>query len=389
MTLEAAVTGVLGQVDARDLRRAADELRGVAAGFAVRQEQDGRLVPELVEQLRASGLMRGGAPALIGGAEAPPGVALGCAETISAGDAATGWCVSIAMTSSLLSAYLPSDGAVETLGDPRSIAAGVWAPRATARRVDGGLVVSGRWTFCSGITHADHFFGGCLLDDGTGNGPTMRVVGIPTSELRVVDTWHTSGLRATGSHDAVADEVFVPDRRTASLADSPLDAPLYRFPIFGYFALCIAAVALGNARGAIDDLLELAGGKVSFGGRRTLAEKSSTQAVLGQAEASLRAALALFYAAIDDAWEAAKLGAVSVELRAGLRLAATHAARTGADVTRAMYDLGGGTAIYDESPLQRRFRDASTVTAHIQVSPGTWETTGKLLLGLPADITQL
>lgn len=381
------MTGVLGQVDARDLRRAADELRGVAAGFAVRQEQEARLAPELVEQLRASGLMRSGAPALIGGAEAPPGVALGCAETISAGDAATGWCVSIAMTSSLLSAYLPSDGAVETLGDPRSIAAGVWAPRATARRVDGGLVVSGRWTFCSGITHADHFFGGCLLDDG--NGPTMRVVGIPTSELRVIDTWHTSGLRGTGSHDAVADEVFVPDRRTASLADSPLDTPLYRFPIFGYFALCIAAVALGNARGAIEDLLDLAGRKVSFGGRRTLAEKSSTQAVLGQAEASLRAARALFYSAIDDAWEAAKAGAVSVELRAGLRLAATHAARTGADVARAMYDLGGGTAIYDESPLQRRFRDASTVTAHIQVSPGTWETTGKLLLGLPADVTQL
>jgi alkylation response protein AidB-like acyl-CoA dehydrogenase len=187
----------------------------------------------------------------------------------------------------------------------------------------------------------------------------------------------------------VAEEVFVPDRRTASLADTPLDAPLYRFPIFGYFALCIAAVALGNARGAIDDLLELAGGKVSFGGRRTLAEKSSTQAVLGQGEASLRAARALFYSAIDEAWEAAKVGAVSVELRAGLRLAATHAARTGADVTRAMYDLGGGTAIYDESPLQRRFRDASTVTAHIQVSPGTWETTGKLLLGLPADVTQL
>jgi alkylation response protein AidB-like acyl-CoA dehydrogenase len=286
-----------------------------------------------------------------------------------------------------LSAYLPNDGAVETLGDPGSIAAGVWAPRATARRVDGGLVVSGRWAFCSGITHADHFFGGCMVDDG--DGPTMRIVGMPTSELRVIDTWHTSGLRGTGSHDAVAEEVFVPDRRTASLADSPLDAPLYRFPIFGYFALCIAAVALGNARGAIVDLLDLAGHKKSLGARRTLAEKSSTQAAVAQAEASLRAARALFYSAIDDAWAAAKEGAVNVDLRTGLRLAATHAARTSADVARAMYDLGGGTAIYDESPLQRRFRDASTITAHIQVSQGTWEITGKLLLGLPADVAQL
>jgi alkylation response protein AidB-like acyl-CoA dehydrogenase len=173
------------------------------------------------------------------------------------------------------------------------------------------------------------------------------------------------------------------------LADSPLDAPLYRFPIFGYFALCIAAVALGNARGAIADLLDLAWHKKSLGARRTLAEKSSTQAAVAQAEASLRAARALFYSAIDDAWAAAKEGAVNVELRAGLRLAATHAARTSADVARAMYDLGGGTAIYDESPLQRRFRDASTITAHIQVSQGIWETTGKLLLGLPADVAQL
>jgi alkylation response protein AidB-like acyl-CoA dehydrogenase len=183
--------------------------------------------------------------------------------------------------------------------------------------------------------------------------------------------------------------VFVPDRRIGSLTESPTDAALYRFPIFGYFALSIAAVALGNARGAINDLLDLAGHKVSFGGRRTLAEKSSTQAAVAQAEASLRAARAFYYSAIDEAWQAARAGEVSVELRAGLRLAATHAARTGADVARAMYDLGGGTAIYDESPLQRRFRDASTVTAHIQVSPSTWETTGKLLLDLPTDVAQL
>ncbi|HEY2698121.1 MAG TPA: acyl-CoA dehydrogenase family protein [Pseudonocardiaceae bacterium] len=370
-----------------ELRQAAEDIRELAAGFATQHERENRLAPEVVERLRASGLMRSGAPALIGAAEAPPAVSLGCAETIAVGDAATGWCVSIAVTSSLLSAYLPKDGALETLGDPGSIAAGVWAPRALARRVDGGLVVSGRWTFCSGITHADHFFGGCLVDDG--NGPEMRVVAIPTAQLRIVDTWHTVGLRGTGSHDAVAEEVFVPAHRTASLTDEPLDAPLYRFPIFGYFALCIAAVALGNARGAINDLLDLAGRKKTFGARRTLAEKSSTQAEVAKAEASLRAARSFFYAAIDDAWQAARHGSVDVELRAGLRLAATHAAQTSAAVAKAMYDLGGGTAIYDESPLQRRFRDASTVTAHIQVSNGTWETTGKLLLGLPADTAQL
>jgi alkylation response protein AidB-like acyl-CoA dehydrogenase len=370
-----------------ELRQAAQDIRALAAGYAAQHERDNRLAPEVVQRLRASGLLRSGVPNLFGGGEVPPAVSLSCAETIATGDAATGWCASIAMTTSLLSAYLPKDGAVEAFGAPGSIGAGVWAPTAKARRVDGGLVVSGRWAFCSGITHADHFFGGCLLDDG--NGPEMRVVGIPVEQLRIVETWHTVGLRGTGSHDAVAEEVFVPEHRITSLAAEPVDAPLYRFPIFGYFALCVAAASLGIARGAIGDLLELAGRKKSFGARRTLAEKSSTQAEVAKAEAALRAARALFYAAIDDAWQAAQHGAVDLELRTGLRLAATHAARTGAEIARAMYDLGGATAIYDESPLQRRFRDASTVTAHIQVSNGTWETTGKLLLGLPADVSQL
>lgn len=375
-----------------ELRRAAEDIAKLAAERAVQNEQDGRLAPDLVERLRDSGLLRCGAPATLGAAEAPPALALACAETIARGDAATGWCVSIAMTGSLLGAYLPPAAAAETLGDPRSVAAGVWAPRAKGRPTEGGLVVSGQWAFCSGITHADYFFGGCVLDEGgDGGAPASRVVAIPVADLEILDTWHTSGLRGTGSHDAVANEVFVPDRRIFSFADGPvLDSPLYRFPIFGYFALCVAAVALGNARAAIDDLLDLAGHKVALGARRTLAEKATTQSTVAQAEAALRAARTFFYTAVEEAWAAAQGGGpVNVELRTGLRLAAVHAARTAADVVRDMYDLGGGTAIYDRSPLQRRFRDASTITAHLQVSRSVWELTGRILLGLPTDVGQL
>ncbi|MDX6567308.1 MAG: indole-3-acetate monooxygenase, partial [Gaiellales bacterium] len=293
-----------------------------------------------------------------------------------------------------LAGYLPDDGAAEALGDARAIAAGVWAPRGTARPVDGGVLVSGRWAFCSGITHSEYFFGGCVLvtgDEAEGAPPVLRAVGIPVSEMEILDTWHTSGLRGTGSHDAVADDVFIPTHRTISLLDGPLvDAPLYRFPLFGYFALSIAAAALGNARGAIDDLLDLAGRKVALGARRTLAEKPMTQAAVGQAEAGLRAARAFYYQAIDEAWQAAESGEpVSVELRTGLRLAATHAVRTSAEVTRSMYDLGGGSSIYETSPLQRRFRDANTATAHVQVNPAMWETTGRVLLDLPTNTSQL
>jgi indole-3-acetate monooxygenase len=366
----------------------------LARDVADRTERDRALPQALVDELRATGLMRAGAPASLGALEASPAATLSGAERIARGDASAGWCVSIAATSSLLSAYLPDRGASEIFGDPHTLAAGVWAPRGRAVVVDGGVRVSGQWSFCSGISHSEWLFAGCVLDDGKADaqGPTLRVAALPTAELEILDTWHTSGLRGTGSHDALADDLFVPDHRVLSLLGTParIDAPLYRFPVFGFFALSIAAAALGNARGSIDDLSALASGKTAQGSSRTLAERPATQAAVGEAEAALRAARALYYEAIEEAWAAAQQdGPVEDSLRLGLRLAATHAVRTSAEVARSMYDLGGGTAIYESSPLQRRFRDAHAATAHFQVNPATWELCGRLLLGVSTKTAQL
>jgi alkylation response protein AidB-like acyl-CoA dehydrogenase len=333
--------------------------------------------------------MRAGASADVGAPELPPAVTLRCAEEIARGDASAGWCVSIAATSSLLAGYLPDGPRNELFGPPDHIAAGVWAPRGTARRVDGGISVSGRWAFCSGIPHSIVLFAGCMPAEPSADGerPMPIVVALPKEQLNVLDTWHTLGLRGTGSHDAVAEEVFVPADRAFSLFAGPvLDRPLYRFPIFGFFALSIGAAALGNARGTIDDFIELAVGKVGMGSTRTLAERSATHAAIATAEAELRGARAAFYGAIEDAWGAAQGSEpVSVELRNSLRLAATSATRTSAEVVRALYDLGGGPVIYDGSPLQRRFRDAFTATAHFQVNAASRELQGRVLLGQPAD----
>ncbi|AGZ52783.1 acyl-CoA dehydrogenase family protein [Mycobacterium kansasii] len=354
-------------------------------------DHDRRLPDELVASLNGAGLLRATMPREVDALELAPGVALRCAEAIARGDASAGWCVSIAITSALLVAYLPASSREEMFGGgPRNghgVAAGVWAPRGTARSVDGGVVVSGRWPFCSGISHADMMFAGCFIDDQR----VPSVVALPKADLKVLDTWHTLGLRGTGSHDSVADDVFVPADRVLSVFDGPvLDRPLYRFPVFGFFALSIGAAALGNARAAIDDLVELAGGKKGLGSARTLAERPSTQAAVATAEAALGAARALYYQAIDAAWQASHdTEPVPVALRNRLRLAATHAARTSADVVRTMYDLAGGTAIYDSSPLQRRFRDAFTATAHFQVNEASRELPGRLLLDQPADVSML
>jgi indole-3-acetate monooxygenase len=370
--------------------RVAGEVAELARRLAPESERKRQLADELIARLRASGLMRAGAPSEVGGLELAPDLTLRCAEEIARGDASAGWCVSIAATSSLLAAYLPEEGRAELFADPQAIAAGIFAPRGRARAVDGGVVVSGRWAYCSGIMHAGVLFAGCFLEaDATAGGAQPRPISVAMlrEDLEVLDTWHTLGLRGTGSNDAVAKDLFVPDARTCSLFAGPLvDRPLYRFPVFGYFALSIAAAALGNARGASEEFAVLAAHKVGQGSTRTLAERSATHAAVAEAEASLAAARGLFYAAIQQAWETAQ-GAepVSVELRNDLRIAATHAVRTSAGVVGSLYDLAGGPAIYDDSPLQRRFRDAYTATAHFQVNAASRELQGRILLGQPAE----
>ncbi|HXO54375.1 MAG TPA: acyl-CoA dehydrogenase family protein, partial [Mycobacterium sp.] len=230
---------------ANDIETVARQIAVIAQEMSSEIDDDRRLPGELVALLGESGLLRAGAPVEVRGLELPPGVALRCAEAVARGNASAGWCVSIAITSSLLVAYLPASSREALFGDGRGVAAGVWAPRGTGRTVDGGVVVSGRWAFCSGITHADMMFAGCLVDDQR----VPSVVALRKEDLQVLDTWHTLGLRGTGSHDTVADEVFVPADRVFSLIDGPnLDRPLYRFPVFGFFALSIGAAALGNAR---------------------------------------------------------------------------------------------------------------------------------------------
>jgi alkylation response protein AidB-like acyl-CoA dehydrogenase len=372
---------------ANEIETVAEQIAVIAREMSTQIDDDRRLPEELVALLGESGLLRAGAPAEARGLELPPGVALQCAEAVARGNASVGWCISIAITSSLLVAYLPASSRDALFGDGRGVAAGVWAPRGTARTVDGGVVVSGRWAFCSGITHADMMFAGCLVDDQR----VPSVVALPKEDLQVLDTWHTLGLRGTGSHDSVADEVFVPADRVFSLFDGPIvDRPLYRFPVFGFFALSIGAVALGNASGAIDDLTELACVKKGLGSTRTLAERPATQAAVATADSALEAARALYYQGIETAWQASQGGErVSVDARNRLRLAATHAVRTSADVVRDMYDLAGGSAIYDTSPLQRRFRDAYTATAHFQVNEASRELPGRILLDQPADVAML
>jgi indole-3-acetate monooxygenase len=381
-----------------DVLQRIDALKEEISARAADIEEARRLPADLAEKLASTGAFRLLVPKTLGGLECSPMVSLSAIERTAMADSSTGWCVMIAATTGLTSAYLPLGVAQEIYGDPMSISGGVFAPRGTAVLEGDHFRVSGHWNWASGSTHCNWLMGGCvLLEEGKpkmlSNGvPDARMMIFPASDVELRDTWFVVGQSGTGSGDMVAKDVMVPRARSVSLVvDKPKhDSPLYLFPIFGFLALGICAVALGNARGAMNEFLALSREKTPQGSTRLLAEKSQTQVAVAQAEAELSSARAFVFEAVEEAWDKVQTNPeMSLETRARLRLAATHGARASANVTRMLYDLGGGSSVFLASPLQRRFRDAHVATAHIMVAPATLELTGRALMGLPTDGTFL
>jgi len=374
------------------------QLAALAAKHAAQGERERRLAAPVVEALAQAGVFRMLVPRSLGGEEAAPAEMIEAVAGLARGDGAAGWCAAIAATSGALGAYLPPAHAREVFAAPARCWGGVFAPKGRAV-VDGdSYEVSGRWAFASGIDHCDWLMGGCVVEeDGSprllaSGKPDVRLVLFPAAEVERIDSWHTSGLRGTGSHDMQAEALRVPAERSASLfGEGPVEpGPLYAFPVFGLLALAISAVGLGIARGAVDDLVGLAAAKTPAMSARPLAARGDTQMRVARSEARLRAARALVHSQVAAAWEDAVAGGgVNVERRAGLRLAATQAMAESAAVTADMYSLAGGSAIYESSPLQRRFRDAHVATQHMLVGPSTWQLAGRVLLGLEADVDQL
>ena len=370
----------------------------IAARHAERGERERRLAPEVVDALADGGLFRMLVPRSLGGGEVAPAEMVDSIAAVARGDGSAAWCVAVACTSGALAAYLPDEHAREVYGGSARCWGGVFAPKGRAVSEGAALRVTGRWPFASGIDHSDWLMGGCVVEDGgnvrklSSGRPDVRLVLFAAEDVECVDTWNVSGLRGTGSHDMAVDELVVPAGRSASLfVDRPReDGPLYAFPIFGLLSLAIASVGLGIARGAVDDLLSLAGTKTPSMGTRTLAARPDTQARAARAEARLRAARALVDDSVGEAYAAAIAdGVITLGHRAALRMAASHATAESAAVVDEMYSLAGGSAIYSSSPLQRRFRDVHVATQHMMVAPSVWELTGRLLLGVPVDSEQL
>lgn len=364
---------------------------------ALETESLRQLPDDLAQALIATGLLRAWVPKVYGGAEADVLTVLDAIEELSWHDGATGWCAMIGATTSLMSARLAPEWAEQIYGDPAAATAGFAMPVGSARPVDGGLVVTGRWQWGSFTQHCTWVGGGCWLVDATGaraprdDGLMTPFVFFEPDQVEWHDTWRVAGLKGTGSTDYSVTEAFVPEGRWAQVLAAPrIAGPLYRFPLLGALSLGVCAVALGLARRAQHELASIAFSKTPAMSGRTLAERAVVQTEVARAEAAWRSARAFVREVVDESWEVATNGdELTDEHKRRLRLAATDATWRAVAAVDLLYHAGGGSSIHESSPLQRVFRDVHVATQHAMVAARTYEPLGRMALGLPTDASQL
>lgn len=345
--------------------------------------RDQQISAEVVELIRDAGFYRAMVARRFGGEQVSPTTFLNMVERLSEVDGSAGWVASFGFSAVYLSA-LPVATLEQIYADgPDVIFAGGIYPPQKALPVDGGLEVSGRWSWGSGSTGADIIGVGIKVEGGESNGLPLIAV-MPAGKAKIDSNWDVIGLKGTGSHDIVVDRVVVPPEWTFIRGGrSSLDDPLYQYPTMSLAAQVLAVVALGTARGALDILTDLAGGRSSITGAANLADRPYFQTDLAKTEALLRSARAFFYEVTEASYATLVAGGeLSVQQRALLRLASTNAARAGADVAQAVYRLSGTTGIASDHMIARHMQDAMVVPQHAFLSDGTWQNAGRVLLHL-------
>lgn len=345
-----------------------------------------RLPPDVVDMLRAAGVFRMAVPADRGGLELSPRQMCDVVEVLAAGDAAVGWCAGIGADSGLYAAYLDPAQARAVYPEPDMITAGWIFPAGQAHKVADGYRIRGRWSFGSGITHADRVVCGCvefadgkpmLVADGR---PAWRVAIVRPDQVRVIDTWHTTGLLGTGSHDYEADDVVVPAGHTFTFFRAPRQ-PGRLYQRVDNFLSKFPGVPLGVGRSALDFSRSFLGTKLETPSMQPAAASRRVQADLARAEALVGAARAYVHRTLEDDWEAPE-GDDPGERRGRAALARQFAFEACREAVGLLYETAGSVAIYTErTPLDRHLRDLITASQHVTAQVRLREWVGELRLG--------
>jgi alkylation response protein AidB-like acyl-CoA dehydrogenase len=395
MTMDAAV-----HLSAEQWVERARTMAPLVERYRDQAEEQRHLPPELVEPMRERGLFSLWLPRSLGGPELPIETAILVMEELSRQDGSVGWNSMISTNHSILWSHIPRETAAAMVdGGAKSVIAGTIggggdrnAPGGgVATKVPGGFRITGKWAFASGCHHADWMVAnGRISENGELRKTPQGNVGLYSfllspSEVKLLDTWYTTGMRGTGSHHFEATDVFVPEDRMFPTASPPTyePSPLYSTARSTPWSGPIAGVCIGIARDAIDSFLELAKVKPASMGRSSLLERDSVHRAVGEAEGRLQAARAFLLETarrIDGC--IARGEPIPDDAAAQMRCATATASLLSTEAVDLMYTTAGASSIYATNRLDRCFRDVHTTISHAVGGIGGLPVAGRYYLGL-------
>jgi alkylation response protein AidB-like acyl-CoA dehydrogenase len=354
-----------------------------------------RIPSDLVDRLRSIGMFRIFVPNSHDGLELALPEGLEVITALARLDGSLGWTSMVACAGSLFATLTQRETYDRIYQNGPDVAiCGSSQPAGTAEPAGNGFRVNGRWPFASGCKHADWVGAVCrIIKDGkpvTGphGGPMMRGFVMPASDWEIEDTWYAAGLKGTGSHHIALRDALVPEANFFDLEEGVpcVPGPLYQ-AFWHLVPLFQGAFSVGTATGTIDELIALANtGRQQFHAATPMRESETFQFELGRISADLKAAQAFHKVQAASHWDHASAGTLKGE---GLLIDGTQAAvwiaSTCVGVADACFALGGSSALYETSPLQRRLRDLHVAAQHVIVQRRQYAGVGKLVLHRSAD----
>ena len=349
-------------------------------------DKNRQLSAPVAESFAELGLYRLAAPVPCGGADADPETQMRVIEVISRADGSSGWNLMIGIeTFGLVGPSMAT--CLDLISDPNAIMSSSTAAVGSAVQCKGGWRVSGQWQFASGI-HNAHVFGAMVrrFDGEPPMDETLFYAILPNTDYEILDTWHVSGLRGSGSHDVLIEEKFVPtDRLVATPGHGTMPSNQLKIPLGVRLTFNKVAVGLGIARAGIDAFKALTQEKRPRFSNKTLRLRRFSQRAVAHAEVRIRGARAAVYEHVRTVWDKVSSDQeLSDEDRAIAHLLASDAAKAAVDCVEYLQEAAGTSANRLDHPLERIGRDVKVVRQHATVAPHHIDDAAAVLLGNPA-----
>ncbi|MFI9542841.1 acyl-CoA dehydrogenase family protein [Streptomyces sp. NPDC052016] len=362
---------------------------------AQRGEAERAVPAEVVDALTEAGIFRMLTPKRFGGYETDLRTLTEVSEALGEADGATAWTAMIVTVTNWLASLFPDEAQEEVFGaDPDARVTGVAAPTGMGRRVPGGWMVTGKWSYNSGAPYATWAAVGALLQDENGAVVDQALVLIPASELLLEDTWYTAGMRGTASNTLIGRDIMVPDHRVLSVPAAAQgtyprsnreEEFLYTLPFGSMLLLCLTGPLLGLGKAALDMVTASAEDKpLSFTVHGRQADSVGVQIQLAEAALSLRTARLH----VLDAVNQIDRGDMDYGQRTQVRAQAGYAAQQVLNAINTLLNVHGASSFAEANPLQRIWRDANVAARHAGLVPTVgYEAYGKMLLAINEPVS--